>query len=126
MRLSFLLFFLTYYAVSGQNANYSILTISDSLKQNANAVVRLSELKIDITSQKAMTIKSRKVTTVLNELGLRNLDLVESYLGLYPERLRKLLTEDKAYYFYLNDAYVHPQHAGHAQILLENMVDHDV
>jgi transglutaminase-like putative cysteine protease len=66
-------------SVFAQKVEYSILTIPDSLKQNANAVVRLSKLDIDIGSQKAMTLKSVQVTTVLNELGLRNLNLMEHY-----------------------------------------------
>jgi hypothetical protein len=63
----------------GQISEYSSLTIPDSLKHNANAVIRLNQINVDITSQKEMTIKSIQVTTVLNELGLRNLDLYESY-----------------------------------------------
>ena len=63
----------------GQKSAYSSLTISDSLKLNANAVVRLSQLDITIASQNSMTLKSTVVTTVLNELGLRNLDLSENY-----------------------------------------------
>ncbi len=63
----------------GQKLEYSSLTIPDSLKKNANAVVRLNKTSIDISSQKSMTIKSLVVTTVLNELGLRNLNLSENY-----------------------------------------------
>lgn len=73
-------FFLLFsFFVSAQKSEYSILTIPDSLKQNANAVVRSSQLTINITSQKAMTFKTSKVVTVLNELGLRSLDLSENY-----------------------------------------------
>jgi hypothetical protein len=63
----------------GQKSGYSTVTIPDSLKQNANAVVRLSQTAINITSQKSMTINSVTVMTVLNELGLRDLDLSENY-----------------------------------------------
>jgi hypothetical protein len=38
-----------------------------------------------------------------------NLDLVESYLGLYPEKLRELLWENKSFNFFLNDFYVLPR-----------------
>ncbi len=65
--------------VSAQKLDYSILTIPDSLKQNANAVLRSNELNIDIPSQNKMIIKSVRVITILNELGLRNLDLVGHY-----------------------------------------------
>ena len=81
MKLAVLPFFLFFISISifGQKSQYAISTIPDSLKQNANAIIRLSEFNIDITSQKAMTIRTKVVTTVLNELGLRNLDLSENY-----------------------------------------------
>lgn len=81
MRLPFLpfLIFLISASVCGQKSEYSISNIPDSLKQNANAVVRLSQLDVTIASQKSMTYKSVQVISVLNELGLRNLDLSENY-----------------------------------------------
>ncbi len=63
----------------GQKFEYSILTIPDSLKQNANAVIRNSELNISIPAQNSMILKSKVITTVLNELGLKTLDLSENY-----------------------------------------------
>lgn len=81
MKLKFLhLLFLFFSIISvAQKLEYAALSISDSLKQNANAVIRLSQLNINITSQKSMTLKSTRVVTVLNALGLGSLDLVESY-----------------------------------------------
>ncbi|HLD88501.1 MAG TPA: hypothetical protein VI955_04200, partial [Candidatus Omnitrophota bacterium] len=38
-----------------------------------------------------------------------NLDLIESFLGVYPEHLRRLLVEEKVFHFFLNDAYVLPR-----------------
>lgn len=38
-----------------------------------------------------------------------SLDLVESYLSLYPENLENLLLNDKEYHFYLNHHYVRPR-----------------
>ena len=38
-----------------------------------------------------------------------NLDLIESYLSLYPERLRDLLLEKKGFSFYYNPHYVLPR-----------------
>lgn len=72
-------FFLSTLFSFGQKMEYSTLTIPDSLKQNANAVVRLSRLDINIASQKTMTLKSTEATTILNELGLRSLNLVKHY-----------------------------------------------
>jgi hypothetical protein len=73
----FLLFF-TFF-VSAQKLDYSILTIPDSLKQNANAVLRTNQINIDIPSQGKMIIKTTRVITVLNELGLGSMGLVENY-----------------------------------------------
>lgn len=71
-----LLFILFSISAISQKLEYSTLTIPDSLKTNANAVVRSSQIDIIISSQKSMTIKAFKVITILNELGLSNLDLV--------------------------------------------------
>lgn len=38
-----------------------------------------------------------------------NLDLIQSYLSLYPEQLRSLLIEKKVFNFYLNHHYVRPR-----------------
>ncbi len=40
-----------------------------------------------------------------------NLDLVESYLRLYPEKLKELLIGKKDFSFFLNDMYVFPREA---------------
>jgi hypothetical protein len=40
-----------------------------------------------------------------------NLDLVESFLKLYPEKLKELLIEKKVFSFFLNDFYVLPREA---------------
>lgn len=42
-----------------------------------------------------------------------NLDLIESYLRVYPENLKDILLDRKAFYFYLNDAYVLPREKRH-------------
>ena len=54
---------------SAQKSEYSTLTISDSLKENANAVVRFNQIDITISSQRNMNIKKKRVITVLNEKG---------------------------------------------------------
>ncbi len=40
-----------------------------------------------------------------------NLDLIESYLRLYPEKLKELFWEKKVFSFFLNDLYVLPREA---------------
>ncbi|OIV43357.1 DUF3857 domain-containing protein [Flavobacterium johnsoniae] len=76
----FTLFFLLFSLFSSaQKSEYSILTIADSLKENANAVVRLDQTDIVITSQRSMNIKTQRVVTVLNEKGNKTVGAVESY-----------------------------------------------
>ncbi|RKS99841.1 DUF3857 domain-containing transglutaminase family protein [Flavobacterium sp. 123] len=65
--------------VFSQKLEYSTLSIPDSLKQNANSVVRLNQIDIGIVSQRNMTVKTKRVVTVLNEKGLGAIDAAESY-----------------------------------------------
>lgn len=76
LALSFFLFTLI---SSAQKSEYSSLTISDSLKENANAVVRLDQMDITIASQRSMNIKTQRVVTVFNEKGLENIDGYQHY-----------------------------------------------
>ncbi len=77
-KLIYLLFFFTG-CIYSQKIEYSTLLISDSLKTNANAVVRFKQVDITIPAQDKMTIKTFSAITVLNELGLDDLDLAESF-----------------------------------------------
>jgi hypothetical protein len=62
-----------------QKIDYSALTISDSLKENANAIVRLNQIDIVIVSQRSMNIKTKRVVTVLNENGFGATEASENY-----------------------------------------------
>lgn len=62
-----------------QNIEFAASKIPDSLKRNANAVIRVNDVLIIFTAQNAMTVSTKVVTTVLNEYGLRNLSLSDSY-----------------------------------------------
>lgn len=82
MKIKNLFFFLLFFyfsAVQGQKLEYSSLTIPDSLKMNANAVVRLNELDIQISSQRSMNIKRKRVITIMNAKGLSHIDAREDY-----------------------------------------------
>jgi hypothetical protein len=70
---------LTTTLIFSQKTDYSILTISDSLKENANAIVRLNQKDIVIASQRSMNIKTKRVVTVLNEHGMEAVDAYENY-----------------------------------------------
>lgn len=78
--LFFALFFLFFTLISSaQKSEYPVSSINDSLKENANAVVRLNQTDITIASQRSMNIKTQRVITVLNEKGLRDIDAYEYY-----------------------------------------------
>ena len=72
-------FFLTVQFSFSQNVELSVLTIPDSLKQNANAVVRFYNTDITLESSKKMNISIKKAVTVLNKLGNDNAELVFHY-----------------------------------------------
>ncbi|WP_411030238.1 DUF3857 domain-containing protein [Spongiimicrobium sp. 3-5] len=54
---------------TAQEPSYSSLLIDKSLKENANAVVRLDEMKIHLVSNRHMTYTVKQAVTVLNKLG---------------------------------------------------------
>ncbi|WP_163400609.1 DUF3857 domain-containing protein [Flavobacterium fluviatile] len=74
-----LLLFLFTLISSAQKSTYLISSIKDSLKENANAVVRLDQMDIIIASQRSMNIKTQRVVSVLNEKGLSDIDAYQHY-----------------------------------------------
>ena len=74
----FLLFFFSHFTYS-QDLNLTALTISDELKENANAVVRDNSVEITIEDVDKMTVSRRKVVTVLNKLGKSDARIGASY-----------------------------------------------
>lgn len=73
----FFLFFCS--LVSAQNTNYSVLTIPENLKENANSIIRYQSIDITITSQKSFVEKTTKAITVFNSKGINNIDAKEYY-----------------------------------------------
>jgi len=74
-----LFFLFTTTFIFAQKSDYSALIVSDSLKENADAVVRLNQIDIVIASQRSMNIKTKRVVTVFNENGLDAIDANENY-----------------------------------------------
>jgi uncharacterized protein (UPF0262 family) len=66
-------------AVNAQKPEYAVASIPAELKENANAVVRLNKVEIDITSRSAMTVKTYRAVTILNELGQNSISASEWY-----------------------------------------------
>lgn len=75
---SFIIFLISS-TVFAQKTEYSTTLIPDSLKQNANAVLRLDQIDIVISSQRNMNIKQKRIVSVLNESGQSAIDAYENY-----------------------------------------------
>jgi transglutaminase-like putative cysteine protease len=70
---------LVFLNAQGQKNEYATSLIADSLKANANAIVRLNQIDITISSQRNMIVKTKRIITVLNEKGLSSIDAIENY-----------------------------------------------
>ncbi len=69
-----------------QAQNYAVFTIPDSLKKNADVVVRYSELSIEISSIKHARVKVKTVKTILNKAGERHAALIVRYDNMIKVR----------------------------------------
>lgn len=78
-QISAFLFLLFSLVSTAQKSEYTITKIADSLKENANAVVRLDQTDIVIASQRSMNIKTLRVVTVFNEKGNDVINAYEHY-----------------------------------------------
>ncbi len=81
MRCKFQLIFIILFCnlVSAQSINYSVVTIPENLKENANSIIRYQSINITINSQKSFVENTTKVITVLNSKGIANIDAKEYY-----------------------------------------------
>ena len=77
-KLILLLFVLGVQVVISQE-NYNFNSISDELKESANAVIREHHTSIEITELDNMIITQRRVVTVLNRFGDQHVDSYEGY-----------------------------------------------
>ncbi|GGF63430.1 hypothetical protein GCM10011397_03070 [Wenyingzhuangia marina] len=63
----------------GQKKDYSIASIPKDLKENADAIIRLSKYDILIKDEKSMVVLYTKVVTVLNADGNKHVDYYKTY-----------------------------------------------
>lgn len=70
---------LTFFQLSSQINYYNSLDIDSKLKVNANAVVRINDVNINIESHNKAVIKIKRIVTVLNEKGNRYLQAGSGY-----------------------------------------------
>jgi transglutaminase-like putative cysteine protease len=80
IKIKFLaVFLLVINSISAQVDKRIALTIPKELKENANSVIRLQEVVININSRQLYTTKTKRIVTVLNEYGNRGVDASEYY-----------------------------------------------
>ena len=75
------MFLLTFINVFSQDISLSTLLIDKSLTENANAVVRNHETLIELSDYDNMSIKTKRIVSILNENGLPHL---EAYIFYDP------------------------------------------
>ncbi|RXR21359.1 DUF3857 domain-containing protein [Flavobacterium amnicola] len=75
----FLFIFFSVNVLLSQSIDFSVNDIPNELNENANSVIRDQRITVEIKSISNMIIKSKKVTTVLNEKGYQNIDAFEYY-----------------------------------------------
>ena len=63
----------------GQKPQLDVSLIIDSLKNNANSVIRLNQVDIDIKNQRTMTIKTHRIITIFNKNGINDIDAIAHY-----------------------------------------------
>ena len=76
--LNFIALFITF-SIFSQDNLYTSLTIPEDLTQNANAVVRQNETVILLKSSSEMSVKEKRIITVLNKEGDRNINAFVHY-----------------------------------------------
>jgi transglutaminase-like putative cysteine protease len=59
--------------------NYTALTIPKQLKENANAVVRQNDVIVEIEGIDLVTVTTRRLVTVFNELGMADVKAFQHY-----------------------------------------------
>lgn len=65
--------------VFAQDNLYTSITIPGDLKENANAIIRLDQVNIDLNSTSEMHVQGRKIITVLNKRGDRHVQTYAHY-----------------------------------------------
>ncbi len=77
--ITILLPLFSYFSICAQVVDYSSLSISSELKENANAVIRNQSTEIIIEDINQMVVRKSKTVTVLNKMGNADARLGESY-----------------------------------------------
>jgi len=70
---------LTTLNVFPQDISLSALLINSELKENANAVIRSHDIVVELDNYASMTVKEKRIITVLNKNGMSHLDPYVNY-----------------------------------------------
>ncbi len=76
--MNFIVIFTTF-SVFSQDNLYSSLAISDNLRKNANAVVRLNDVVVSLKSSSELSVFKKRIITVLNKKGNDNINAYVHY-----------------------------------------------
>lgn len=64
---------------SQEKQKLSSLSIPKELKKNANAIIRLNKIIIDVEAIDRLVVKQQRIVTVLNKLGKKHIDAYKHY-----------------------------------------------
>jgi hypothetical protein len=75
----YFLFFISLLAFSQSNELYNASLVPDELSEKVNSVVRYHNTKIDISAYNRMLVTEKRIVTVYNKIGDRNLNAFAGY-----------------------------------------------
>ncbi|MEW7277180.1 DUF3857 domain-containing transglutaminase family protein [Aquimarina sp. 2201CG1-2-11] len=73
------LFCIVMHSNAQDTSKLQAIVLDSSLTKNANAIVRSEEVEIKINSIRSVTVKTKRIVTVLNKLGRKHADSYEPY-----------------------------------------------
>lgn len=76
-------------------AQYQALVLDEALTKNANAILRLDQMEIEIRSKKEMVVRNKQVITVLNRLGNRHARTALGYDSSKKIKAIEIIVYDK-------------------------------
>ena len=78
-KIQLILFILFINFIFAQKIDYSVSSIPDNLKENANSCIRFQSINIEIKSQKKYLITTQKIITIFNKNGIGNIHAQEYF-----------------------------------------------
>lgn len=79
LRITLFLFLFCQFNIWSQEIDLAVTAIPNALTENANAVIRLDQTDVTISSRKAMNTIRKRIVTVYNEAGIKYIDASEYF-----------------------------------------------